>query len=48
MKSLKFYYKKAEREKWAIGQFNFSTFDQMRAIIKAGYNAKSPIILGTS
>ena len=48
MKSLNYYYKKAEKEKWAIGQFNFSTLEQMRAIIKAGHITKSPIILGTS
>ncbi len=48
MKSLKYYYKKAKKERWAMGQFNFSLYEQMRAIILAGYSLKSPLILGTS
>ncbi len=48
MKNLKYYFKKAQTEKWAIGQFNFSTFTQLKAIVEAGKNLKSPVILGTS
>ncbi len=39
-------FKKAQQEKRAIGQFNFSTFDQLKAISKASDG--KPIILGTS
>jgi len=48
MKTLKYYFKKAQKEKWAIGQFNFSDFSQMKAIVEACKNLKSPLILGTS
>jgi fructose-bisphosphate aldolase class II len=48
MKSLKYYLNKAYRGHWAIGQFNFSTFEQVKGIIEAAYKLKSPIILGTS
>jgi ketose-bisphosphate aldolase len=42
------YFKKALKNKWAVGQFNFSTLDQMKSIIKASWELKSPVILGTS
>jgi len=45
---LKNYFKKAQKQKWAIGQFNFSTLEQLRAILAAGQKTKSPVILGTS
>lgn len=48
MKNIKHYLQKAQEEKWAIGQFNFSDFTQMKAILDAGRQLKSPIILGTS
>ncbi len=48
MKNLKYYLQKAYKEKWAIGQFNFSDFSQVKGIIQAVQNLKSPIILGTS
>jgi fructose-bisphosphate aldolase class II len=48
MKTLKYYLKKAHKEKFAIGQFNFSDFSQVKAIVAAAKNTKSPIILGTS
>lgn len=48
MKSLKYYLQKAHKEKWAIGQFNFSTFEQVKGIAAAAENLKAPIILGTS
>ena len=48
MKNLKYYFKKARKEKFAIGQFNFSTLSQMRAIVAAAEKLKAPVILGTS
>ena len=48
MKNLKYYLEKAQREKFAIGQFNFSDFTQMKAIVEAGVEKQSPIFLGTS
>jgi len=42
------YFKKAQKEHWAIGQFNFSTLSQLKGIIEAAKKMKSPIILGTS
>src|SRR5437667_2419518 len=48
MKSLKHYLQKAYSEHWAIGQFNFSTFEQVKGIVAAAAALKSPIILGTS
>jgi len=46
--NFKKYLTKAKKEKWAIGQFNFSTFEQLRGILRAGEKMKSPLILGTS
>ncbi len=48
MKTINYYLNKAYKEKWAIGQFNFSDFSQARGIIQAAQNLRSPIILGTS
>ncbi len=48
MKSLKYYLEKARKEKWAIGQFNFSNLKILKAIIQAAKEKKSPIIVGTS
>lgn len=45
---LKDYLKNAQKNKYAIGQFNFSTLDQLRAILKASRLTGSPVILGTS
>ncbi len=42
------YFKKAQKEHWAIGQFNFSTLSQLKGIVEAAKKMKSPIILGTS
>lgn len=42
------YFKKARKEKWAIGQFNFSDFRMSEAIILAAKETHSPVILGTS
>jgi len=48
MKTLKFYFEKAKRNKFAIGQFNFSAPEQLEAIVLAAKKTNSPIILGTS
>lgn len=47
-KSLKDYFKEAYKNKWAIGQYNFSDFSQMKAIVAAAEEASAPVILGTS
>ncbi|MBU2634932.1 class II fructose-bisphosphate aldolase [Patescibacteria group bacterium] len=46
--TLKDYLKKAQKQKFAIGQFNFSTLEQLRGILAAAKKMKSPVILGTS
>jgi len=48
MKTLKDYFQKAKAEKWAIGQFNFSVFEQLKGILSASLELNSPLILGTS
>lgn len=46
--TLEKYFKKAEKEKWAMGQFNFSDFRMLEAIVLAAKEMQSPVILGTS
>ena|SRR3989344_6052994 len=48
MKNLKYYLQKAYKEGWAIGQFNFSDFSELKAIVNSAVSLKSPIVLGTS
>lgn len=48
MKNLKYYFQKAQKEKFAIGQFNFSDFTQVKGIVAIAKKTKSPVILGTS
>ena len=48
MKNLKFYLEKAQRENFAIPQFNFSDLTQVKAIIAVAKKMQSPVILGTS
>lgn len=40
--------KKAQKGKYAVGQFNISTDEQLRAIIEVAEDLKSPVIIGTS
>lgn len=40
--------KKAQKENWAIGQFNVSNLEAMKAIFLAAEKLKSPVIIGTS
>ena len=42
------YFQKAKEEKWAIGHFNFSTADQLKAIVEAAAELKSPVMVATS
>lgn len=46
--NLKEYFQKARREKWAIGHFNFSTAEQLKAIVEAAVELKSPVMVATS
>jgi fructose-bisphosphate aldolase, class II len=41
-------FKKAQKDKYAIGQFNISTDEQIRAIVEIAMELKSPIIIATS
>ncbi len=45
---VKNYFKQAQKERWAIGQFNTSNLETLRAIVKAAQKLKSPVIVGTS
>jgi len=40
--------KNAQKEKYALGQFNITTDEQIKAIVEVAKNLKSPIIIGTS
>ncbi len=40
--------KNAQQGKYAIGQFNVSTDEQIRAVVEVAKDLKSPIIIGTS
>jgi len=40
--------KKAQKGKYAVGQFNVSTDEHIKAIITAAKDLKSPVIIGTS
>ncbi len=45
---LKHYLKKAQKEEWAIPQFNFSTLEQLRTIKNVAQAMRSPVIVATS
>ncbi|MDD3399463.1 MAG: class II fructose-bisphosphate aldolase [Candidatus Paceibacterota bacterium] len=42
------YFKKAQKERWAIGQFNVSDMNALKGVVAAAVKLKSPIIIGTS
>ncbi len=42
------YFKKAQKQGWAMGQFNFATDEQLKGIVAAAKKLNSPIIIGTS
>lgn len=41
-------FKKAQENKYAVGQFNVSNWEQIRAVVQAASKLKSPVIIGTS
>lgn len=46
--NLRDYFKRAKSERWAIGHFNFSTADQLKAIVEAAGELQSPVMVATS
>jgi fructose-bisphosphate aldolase, class II len=46
--NLKYYLNRAKKEKWAIGQFNISTLEQLKGILSAAGALRTPVIIGTS
>jgi fructose-bisphosphate aldolase class II len=48
MQNLKYYFKKAQKERWAVPQFNFSDYTQLKGIANKCSQMRSPFILGTS
>jgi fructose-bisphosphate aldolase class II len=47
-KTLGEYFREAKAGRWAIGHFNFSTADQLRAIVEAAAELKVPVMAATS
>lgn len=47
-RTLKDYFKKARKEKWAFAQFNVSCAEQLQGVVEAGVEAQSPLLIGTS
>ncbi|MDP2945889.1 MAG: class II fructose-bisphosphate aldolase [bacterium] len=45
---IKDYLKRTVEEKWALGHFNFSEDEAIRAIVKSAAELKTPIFVGTS
>ncbi len=45
---IKEYFEKAQKEGWAVGQFNISNSETLRAIVQTAQILKSPVIIGTS
>ncbi|MFC1700922.1 ketose-bisphosphate aldolase [Patescibacteria group bacterium] len=41
-------FKKAKQDKYAIGQFNVSNMEQLKAVVQSAEKLQSPIIIGTS
>jgi fructose-bisphosphate aldolase class II len=39
---------RAKKQRWAIGQFNFSTLEQLRAIVEASQRLSWPVVVGIS
>ena len=48
MKSLQDYLARAKTEHWAIGHFNFSTAEQLKAIVESASELKAPVMVATS
>ena len=47
-RSVKDYFEKARKEKWALAQFNVSCAEQLQGVVEAGMEARSPLLIGTS
>ena len=45
---MKEYFKRTISEKWALGHFNFSEDDALRAIVESSAESKTPIFVGVS
>lgn len=48
MKNLFRIFQKAQKEHYAIGQFNASNLEQIKAIVSASQKLRAPVIIGTS
>ena len=48
MKTLRDYFVIARKEKWALPHFNFSTLEQLNAIVEAAQEVRGPVLVGTS
>ena len=48
MKNLDFYYKKAIKQGFALGAFNFSNLETLKAIAQTAEATKSPAIIAVS
>jgi len=42
------YFKKALKEKWALGQFNIAKLEDIKVIVRTAQKMKSPVIVGVS
>jgi len=45
---IKYYLERARNEGWAIGHFNISNLETLRAIVQAAQKMQSPVLIGTS
>jgi tagatose 1,6-diphosphate aldolase GatY/KbaY len=48
MLELNYFLRKAEKEKWAVPQFNFSNLEILKAIVSCADSLRFPVIVGTS
>ena len=39
---------KASKEHWAVGHFNVSNLEQLKAVVEAAQDSKAPVMIGTS
>ncbi|MEK7629749.1 MAG: class II fructose-bisphosphate aldolase [Patescibacteria group bacterium] len=46
--NLKDFFNKANKESWAIGHFNVSNLELLKAVVEAAKEAGSPVVIGTS
>lgn len=48
MKTLRELHQQAREEKWAMPHFNFSTIDQLYALVETAHTMRSPLVVGLS